>query len=261
MASTHHENPLPVFHPLIALAIGALPIGHWYLRRMGDGSDEPWGLLALAAALLFVPWKKLKQAAAPESWWLTGATLLLLALSRGHLPMLLRASLPVMAAAWLLFRSGAPFAIHGLCFLSLPWMATLQFYLGYPLRAMTGKVAATLLQISGYEVHSVGTILQWQQLRVIIDQPCAGISMLWFGSFLTYLLACLYDRNWKQTLRLGILSLCAILAANILRNYLLFFMSTGIWKLPHWCHEGIGWSTFMLVALPLLRKPTTYKTA
>jgi len=42
-------------HPawLLALQAAALwPIWLWYAKRTADGSDEPWGLLALGAVLL-----------------------------------------------------------------------------------------------------------------------------------------------------------------------------------------------------------------
>lgn len=41
----------------LALAGACRPVLRWYVARMNDGSDEPWGLAALAAAAFFCPRK------------------------------------------------------------------------------------------------------------------------------------------------------------------------------------------------------------
>jgi len=38
-----------------ALALAGWPVARWYVARVSDGSDEPWGLAALAVAMVFAP--------------------------------------------------------------------------------------------------------------------------------------------------------------------------------------------------------------
>jgi hypothetical protein len=51
-------------NPFIILAVQGVtfwPVWQWYVARLTDGSDEPWGVVALGTALLFLV-KNQKQA-------------------------------------------------------------------------------------------------------------------------------------------------------------------------------------------------------
>jgi exosortase/archaeosortase family protein len=141
--------------------------------------------------------------------------------------------------------------------LSLPVIPLLQFYLGYPLSIVVGSVAAPLLQLAGVAVMREGTCLHWNGQMIAIDAPCSGIKMLWTGFYLVFTLACFYRLNARKTVIAAALALPVIVAGNILRAAGLFYLETGIAKLPvmvssHLAHESLGAVIFLLTALGLV---------
>jgi len=136
---------------LALLAIALLPTWWWMGRRVLDGSDDPLGVLALAA-LLGLAWTcRGALRAAPLLRWfaaaLTGAVLA--TATQGGLPPLLCALFGLLAfgAALLAFLPSriASAPVLGLSLLSLPLLASLQFYAGYPLRVVTAEASRWLL--------------------------------------------------------------------------------------------------------------------
>lgn len=241
---------------LLLLLLGThWPVWQWYFQRASDGSDEPWGLLALASVFLFVPWSRMKKHV-PE--WLLVAALtfeIFFALFADSWLPLPRALSLVSLLGLILLNLGAPAGVTGLLCLSLPWIATLQFYLGYPLRVVTGEVTRWMLNACGLDVLREGIVLIWHNQQVVIDRPCAGIYMLWFGGFITYLMASYFRLTFRQCLSLGITSFLLILTANVLRNFVLFFLETGLLPLPDVAHEWVGVGLFLL-AITFLAKIT-----
>ena len=45
------RSHVPALAAVVGFTAALFPLAIWYVRRMGDGSDEPLGLLALAFAL------------------------------------------------------------------------------------------------------------------------------------------------------------------------------------------------------------------
>ncbi len=89
-------------HPFALVAaqtVSLWPIWQWYVRRVADGSDEPWGLVALGAVLLLLWGERRNLRPGPRPAVLLGAGLLtVLSAVSGHcLPPLLRALLGVSA--------------------------------------------------------------------------------------------------------------------------------------------------------------------
>jgi hypothetical protein len=74
--------------------------------------------------------------------------------------------------------------LWSLLLLSLPSVASLEFFLGYPLRVLVGEATAFLLQMQGLDVWREGVCLHFGEKLIWIDAPCSGIKMLWFGLFL-----------------------------------------------------------------------------
>jgi exosortase/archaeosortase family protein len=232
------------------------PVWRWYAARMTDGSDEPWGIAALVAALLLT-WRH------PCEWKLRSDDLLLwaaalltfvYAASVPFAPPLVRAALAMaaLACSWVsiagLRSKLAP--VTALFALSLPVIASLQFYLGYPLRSMTTAGAAAALPLLGFAVERTGTALLWQGGTVLVDAPCSGIRMLWTGAALACAMA-LYRQaiSWRSLTMLLLLTSAAALFANVLRAAALFIVETRDSPVPQFIHPTIGAATFALIAV------------
>jgi exosortase len=133
--------------------------------------------------------------------------------------------------------------------LSLPVVASLQFYLGYPLRAMTAWCSATLLRFAGLDVEQAGTTLTWLGRTVLVDAPCSGVHMLWVGLFFVALLSYLLRAPPTRFVCNAAGAVLVIVAGNVLRNTLLFVKEAEIVALPKWTHEATGVVTFLVSAL------------
>jgi exosortase/archaeosortase family protein len=165
-----------------------------------------------------------------------------------------------------------------LLLLSLPIVASLNFYLGYPLRLMVAQMAVSLLSINGFPVTAEGTSLLWHSQLIEIDAPCSGIKMLWAALYMAAVQLSL--RKWEsmnsthsalsrqhvqlwQTALYLTLAIAAAIFANTLRVTSLFYLEAGIISLPTGIsksyaptfesavHTGTGIAAFLLVALLL----------
>jgi exosortase/archaeosortase family protein len=169
---------------------------------------------------------------------------------------LVRAVLAVFAlsgtvSAYYLGRS-MHFGILGLFLLSLPIVASLQFYLGYPARAVTAEVVANLLGLTGYPVTAEGTSLQWFGEVIAVDAPCSGIKMLWAGLYLNFTLACFHGASPSKTWVASVLTILTIFVGNTLRTTVLFYSEAHILTLPTWSHQGVGIVAFLGMALAIV---------
>jgi exosortase/archaeosortase family protein len=233
------------------------PVIDWYVNRLLDGSDEKFGVLALITAIGYLLTQRANDRQ-PQIPLLTLSLLMLVYLcSYVYLPAIFRAAiaitlLGVLCPHYFLGRGLTP-ALWGLLLLSLPVMASLQFFLGYPLRWLVGDVAAHLLQLNGLAVTHTGTLLNWDGGSVSIDAPCSGIKMMWFGFYLCLTLACVYRMRLARLLALSLMTLGIIIAANILRATALFYIESGLIPMPAWAHDGVGMVTFIAAAIAILR--------
>jgi exosortase len=250
-------------HPfgLVALQLLALwPVWQWYGRRVIDGADEVWGLVALGAALLLL-WRERKgvrKETRSALLWGAGVLALLSAAGAPWLHMLPRAVLGMaafgLAVAAILDRPRPVLPIWGLLILSLPVVSSLQLqlYLGYPLRAFTAWASRGVLAALGIEVAQTGTALTWMGRTVLVDAPCSGIRMLWAGLLLAVLLSYLMQASaGRFVVNVGA-ALPIIVGANVMRNAVLFVKEAGILPMPVWTHAGIGLLAFLLVAASIL---------
>ena len=136
--------------------------------------------------------------------------------------------------------------------LALPGVASLQFYLGYPMRAIVGDWTAVLLQLNGVMVEREGTVLRWGMDSISIDAPCSGIKLLWVGLYMVFTLACFYQLKLRKTLVLFGAGLFSIIIGNVLRSSALFYTEAGLVPSYAWMHEGIGLIAFSLVGVSLI---------
>ena len=230
---------------LALLAAALWPTWLWMGRRLLDGSDDPLGLLALAAlGLLAWRWRHRLRAAPRLGWLATALTAAVLAtVTQGALPPLAVALCALLAlaaglAAFLpVVVPTAPVLL--LSVLSLPLLASLQFYLGYPLRLATAEASRWLLQWA-YTVERAGASLRIDGRLVIVDAPCSGVQMAWFGYFTACVVALVLARGNRAFLqRLPLVSLL-VLGGNIVRNTVLVAAEGAGRHLPGWAHEAVG---------------------
>jgi exosortase len=234
------------------------PVWRWYVERLDDGSDEPWALVALLAAVaLSWPRQGWRWNARDPLLLAAAALTLLYALLAPFAPPLPRALLAVAAlgCCWVSVggtRDKLP-AVTCLLLLSVPVIASLQFYAGYPLRTATAAGATGLLNFFGGEVARLGTSMVEHGRVVVVDAPCSGVRMLWTGTLLCAALAAMRARSgWRAMLLSLGLVLPIVLAANALRAALLFLIETADATPPAWLHPAVGMFTFAIVGALLL---------
>lgn len=230
---------------LALLAVALWPTWWWIGQRMADGSDDPLGILALAsmATLLFVHRKHLRaaprlglQAAALVGSVLTTAL-------HSQLPDLLVAlvGLLSMAAGLLAFLPArvASAPVWGLSVLSLPLLASLQFYAGFPLRVVTAELSSWLLSVA-HTVERCGSSLLVDGQLIIVDAPCSGVQMAWLGYFTACAVALATHRsNRSFLLRLPVVSVLVLLG-NVLRNTVLVAAQASGAHLGNAAHQAVG---------------------
>ena len=236
----------------VAVLLAGWPVLRWFFLRLDDGSDEPHGLVALAAALIFAPWAAWREPLSPRRHALLAALFGVYCVAFHFTPPLLRALLFVAIFAVAASPRRFGFAWGMLLALSLPLVATLQFYLGYPLRVVTAWLCTPLLALGGLDVSASGTTLTWAGERVIVDAPCGGIRMLWTGLVIAAALACHHRMDTQSALSLFRIATLVVFVANGRRATVLFCLETGLWPNPAWAHETVGLIAFAIAAALVL---------
>jgi exosortase/archaeosortase family protein len=244
-----------------ALLAACWPVGRWYARRLADGGDDAWGLLALATLAIIMGVKHPRgggrEEERPEGTVPGGVVALLAvyAVAFVFVPPLVRAGIAVAALGCLLHvrRWGGPLPAGGwgLLLLGLPLLASLQYYLGYPLRVLAARLTVPLLGLFGVPVAALGTGLLWRGELVLVDAPCSGLRMLWAGVYLVLALAAWFGLSWRRTAAAALGGITVVVAGNGVRSAALFVKETGLAPLPDWAHAGIGLLVFAACAAAL----------
>ena len=231
-------------------------VWRWYVARAVYSWDQPWGVLALIAAIVFLvasrkPWPQTQRSLLlPAILVLSYATTYLTFAPLAQATLALTA-LAVTTSSLRFGKSFHP-GLFGLFYLSLPTLPTLQFFGGYPLRVVVAELTAPILRMSGFAVIPEGTCLNWAGKMIWIDAPCSGIKMLWVGLFLTFVVLCLYELPVLKTLLLLPLVGVVILATNVFRAVALFYLEAGVLNMPSWGHEYAGVIAFVLEAAGII---------
>ena len=248
---------------LLLQALAFWPVWRWYGARVVDSSDEPWGLLALLTAFIFIAVKGKEREINSSQFALSSVFLLCYIAGYAALPPLARAVLAILSIASLLSSSCLGRSVHigivGLLLLSLPIIASMQFYLGYPVRFVTAIMASKLITITGYYTVAAGTSLSWAGEIISIDAPCAGIKMLWTGLYLNFTLACFNELSAMRTWLTYSMSMLIIFIGNLIRVTALFYLEAGILQNPPWMHEGIGLVAFAAIGLAIFSLHSSIK--
>lgn len=232
------------------------PVLRWYGQRMLDGSDEPWGILALVTVLMLVVRKATWHVPSTITLLICSLITAVYAVSYGYLPPLIRGILAVTAMSFtvssICYGRTVQTGIVGLMLISLPLIASLQFYGGFPIRVITAFMSSHILNLVGYQVHPQGTLLYWLGEVIAVDAPCAGIKMLWTGLYLNFTLAAWRDLGFFATWLSTSFTLFSVFIGNILRATLLFFTESGLLDTPDIAHQAIGTIVFAIVAIAVL---------
>ncbi|MDR1935064.1 MAG: exosortase Q [Candidatus Accumulibacter sp.] len=243
---------------LALLGAAAWPQFVWMARRMLDGSDDPLGVVALAA-LALAGWRQRRRLRrAPRPAWFGGALLLaaLASVAWQTLPPLFAALLALLgfAAGMLsLFPGGVASApVLGLAALSLPLMASLQFYAGYPLRLLTAEFSRWLL-FAAHQVERDGVALRVDGQLVLVDAACSGVQLVWLGYFTACAAALLGGCGDRRFLRRLPVVGGLVLAGNVLRNTALVALQADGQAVAAWFHEGVGLLTLGAVCALVFR--------
>jgi exosortase/archaeosortase family protein len=240
---------------LLVLGIQAVAfweVWRWYITRAAYSWDQPWGLLAFIAALVFLLVSKKPLPRKESSLLLPALSIVVYIATYFLLPPLGRAAIAFTALALTLssLRFGKSFhpGLFGLFYLSLPTIPTLQFFGGYPMRVLVAQLTAPILRLGSFAVVPEGTCLNWAGQLIWIDAPCSGIKMLWVGVFLTCILLCLYELPVLRAILLLPLTFIVIIGANVFRAVALFYLEAGVFEMPWWGHEYAGVIAFVLEA-------------
>jgi len=234
------------------------PVWRWYVDRLDDGSDEPWALVALLAAVA-LSWPRDGFKWNPRDPLLLGAAActLLYAVLAPFAPPLLRAlaAMAALGCSWISVsgaRNRWP-AVLCLLVLSVPVIASLQFYAGYPLRTLTASGATWLLNLLGIDATRSGTSMVAYGRTVLVDAPCSGVRMLWTASVLCASLAAMRTRITSSAMAAALACVVPIvLVGNTARAAMLFVIETADKPPPSYLHSLVGIVTFVIVAASLL---------
>lgn len=232
----------------LALLLVNWPSVLWYLSRMSDGSDEPWGVLALLLGGVFA-WRGRDQELGPARYFAASFLLLVPVLLGVWSTPLLTSFFVVSALACLLVDKRCWVGQAGLFALALPLISSLQFYGGFPLRWLVGFLSAGVLRLLGFGVEARGAVMHWRGEMIVIDAPCSGVQMLWGAAFLACAMICIQKMGLRDSiLTLQVASVSSFFG-NVLRNVLLFFVESGLVDWPAWSHDMIGLGVFAVVLL------------
>ena len=237
-----------------ALLLALWPHWTYVARRLVDGSDEPWGIVALSTVAVLL-WRDRGELVAPPRAALVATSALAVAAAVAELV------LPDLAAAAIAMLAVGVYLVHALrrpatalvalLLLALPIIASLQFYLGFPLRLLVAHASALLLSLVGVSATAAGASIVHDGTTVLIDAPCAGIGMLWIGSYFAALLSYLHAADARRTLLNGVCAALLVLLANIARNVVLYFPESGRVQWPAWSHEVVGLLALAAAIVPL----------
>lgn len=237
---------------LASTLLAAWPHWLWMVRRSTDGSDDPWGIVALLTLVTLVYLDKDKLRVPQTSALSVAALWMILAtVAWGELPPIISTAFALLGCTWLIAymlpKTRALLPLLSLSILALPLVASLNFYLGYPLRWFCAQSTSMMLSLLGTDATPLGASLWWNGKTILIDAPCAGIAMLWIGLYLGALFSYMNNANSFRTLLNLSMASVLVVMANVLRNTLLFYKESGLVPLPHWTHEAIGLLVFVLI--------------
>ena len=244
---------------LLALSLCVFwPVTIWYVQRLLDKSDEPLGVLSLiafAAVILTRQGKSNSKSDFNAPFFAIGC-LLVYAFTWPFAPKLLSAVIAVVTIGCLIDSFGGRFRLGLgswlLLLFSLPIVSSLNFYSGFPLRVVVGKIAAPLISMVGFPTIVDGCALIWNNQVIQIDAPCSGIKMLWFALFIGAVLTAVLELSLSSSILVLGSAVFAALFGNVLRVTSLFFIAAKVINIDpsqeHFIHQAVGVVAFAIAA-------------
>lgn len=272
---------------LIVSALVFWPVWVWYWERVTDRSDEPLGIVAVITLIMLIVMRTRAQVqndlnvhqtksnisgsnttkadtghtdVAPKSDKAgSNSSLICILLLVVYCIAVMVAPHAVQALIALitllcLIRLATPniTLVSGdwvLTLLSLPVVATVNFYLGYPLRCFIATASCMAINLFGASAKAAGSELIAPTGMVEVDAPCSGVKMLWFCCYL----AAAFSSHLKLSPAHCAILLCAgiisALAGNILRVSCLFFIETSQqYHSNYFIHQAVGTVAFLFSA-------------
>ena len=138
---------------VIAQLLCFWPVWSWYIQRIADGSDEPWGVLALSTVAVLLLMRGRLGASTGSVVLISSGIVCIYALGYNFLPPLARGMIAMVALALTLssmcYGKLLQPGVLGLLILSLPVIASIQFYGGFPVRFITAAASGADFGIGG----------------------------------------------------------------------------------------------------------------
>jgi len=241
------EHPISLF---LLLGIAFWSSFVWLVERAFDGSDDPWGIGVLIILVLFGGFFS-KQGEKRVEGNPPYFSILVYGITFSYLPNLVRGIIAAFVFARIVSLQRGTGRWHlgtwAVASLVLPWLSSLQFFLGYPMRWMTTKMSALFLGMSGLNVQAKGLMLMWGPVDVWVDAPCSGVKMLWVGMFFAATLAFIFRLKNTATFALLAMGMVATLIGNVIRASAVFYLEAGIIKVPDFFHDLLGLLTFTII--------------
>jgi len=234
---------------LIILNLCFLPTYIWYARRIWTGGEEAVSAF-LIPVCLFVVWRLRPKVKEKLDYIILGAVGLYTILWVIGAPAMIKAGIAIVA---LLHYTGClrHFGVTALAFLSLPWLSSFQYFLGYPLRKVVAEGSSLILNLVSVPVHAEGTGIAFQGSQVFVDPPCSGVRMIWAILFLSAILCSLFKSSWRQGITTCICAMVLAILGNIIRAAILFFPESKLVHWPDWTHETVGIAAYIGVCTAL----------
>lgn len=234
------------------------PVTIWYVERLLDKSDEPLGIVSLItfAVVILVRQESVSTRGTFKIPVTAFVCLVLYVATWPIAPKLLSAIIAVVAIGFLIDSQAGKFKLGLgswlLLLFSLPIVSSLNFYSGYPLRLVVGKIAAPLISMVGFPTIADGTALIWNSQMIQIDAPCSGIKMLWFALFVGAVLSSVLELSLFNSAAVLSSAVLASLLGNVLRITSLFFIEAKVLPIEasqeQFIHQSVGAVSFAIAA-------------
>lgn len=224
-----------------AHGVALWPVVQWYALRIGESDGDAWGIAALTVAVWFCA--AARPPARRAGIGAATAALVVYATASPFVPPLVGAALGMVSLVALVsalrFGTRIQPALLALCLASLPSVASLQFFVGWPFRVAVAAVVAPVLRGLGIDAVREGTSLVVAGRAIEVDAPCSGVWLLW-GALILWFATALARRLTLRGVVAGVaVVLPVVFAANGLRTVSLILLERAP-AAPAWAHSAVG---------------------